>query len=430
MCAKICQVEKESPGYRAGIKPGEDLISINGHPISDVLDYKFYAYDPVLKLRLGTRTVRIKKQEGEDLGLVFESYLMDKAKRCANKCIFCFIDQLPQGMRETLYFKDDDARMSFLLGNYISLTNLSDQDIQRMIRMRISPVNISVHATNPEVRRKMQGNSRSGECMNIIKRFAQANMTMNCQIVVCPGINDGEVLRQSLEDLVDLAPAVNSVSVVPVGLTRHRDGLYPLEPVNKENAENIIDIVNSVGDKCVEKYGSRIVFCGDELYIKACRDIPKAEYYEDFAQLENGVGLIALMEEEFMLALEDIKGDEKIKPFTIATGVSAAPFITKLIDELAKKCNNVFKWQVVAVPNRFFGETIDVAGLVTGGDLLQELSGRELGERIFIPDVMLRHGTDVFLDDVSVEHVQNILGVPVIAVANDGGVLLDSILEG
>ncbi len=428
MCAKICQVEHGSLAYKARIKAGEDLVSINGHSIADVLDYKFYSYDSVLNIKVGDRNVRVRKQEGEDLGLVFESYLMDKAKRCANKCIFCFIDQLPEGMRETLYFKDDDARMSFLMGNYISLTNLSEKDIERMIRMRISPINVSVHATDPEVRRKMLGNPRAGECMNILKRFAQANITLNCQIVACPGVNDGEVLKKSLEDLISLAPSVGSVSVVPVGLTRFRENLYPLNPVDKKTACEIIDIVNEAGDRCVREHGSRIVFCGDELYIKAGRDIPDTEYYEDYPQLENGVGLLALMEEEFKFALEDVSGDEIIAPFTIATGVSAAPFIAKLIDDLAKKCNNVFKWQVVPVPNRFFGETIDVAGLVTGRDLIRELLGRDLGERIFIPEVMLRHGTHVFLDDVSVEQAERELGVPIIPVMNDGGVLLDSIL--
>ena len=428
MCAKICQVERGSPAHRAKIKPGEELVSINGHTIADVLDYKFYAYDPVLDIRLGDRSVRVRKQEGEDLGLVFESYLMDKAKRCANKCIFCFIDQLPCGMRDTLYFKDDDARMSFLMGNYISLTNLSDEDIDRMIKMRISPINVSVHATDPDVRVKMLANPRAGECMNILRRFAQANITLNCQIVACPGVNDGEVLRKSLEDLTDLAPAVGSISVVPVGLTRHRDGLFPLKPVDKRCAGDIIDIVDDVASGCLEKHGSRIVFCGDEMYIKAGRAIPGTEYYEDYPQLENGVGLLALMEEEFSFALEDVTGDEVIAPFTVATGVSAAPFITKLIDDLAKKCNNVFKWQVVPVPNKFFGETIDVAGLVTGGDLIRELSGRDLGERVFIPEVMLRHGTHMFLDDVSLEEAQQKLGVPIIPLMNDGGVLLDSIL--
>lgn len=428
MCAKICQVEHGSPAHKARIKAGEELFSINGHSIADVLDYKFYSYDSVLNIKVGDRNVRVKKQEGEDLGLVFESYLMDKAKRCANKCIFCFIDQLPEGMRETLYFKDDDARMSFLMGNYISLTNLSEQDIERMIRMRISPINVSVHATDPQVRQKMLGNPRAGECMNILKRFAQANITLNCQIVACPGVNDGEVLKKSLEDLVSLAPAVGSISVVPVGLTRFREKLYPLKPVDKKTACEIIDIVDEVGASCVLKHGSRIVFCGDELYIKAGRNIPGTEYYEDYPQLENGVGLIALMQEEFAFALEDVSGDEIIAPFTMATGVSAAPFIAKLIDDLAKKCNNVFKWQVVPVKNRFFGETIDVAGLVTGKDLIHELAGKELGERLFIPEVMLRHGTHVFLDDVSVEQAERELGVPIIPVMNDGGVLLDSIL--
>lgn len=429
MCAKIREVERGSPAYRAKIRPGDELVAINGHSISDVLDYKFYAYDAVLSLRLQNRIVRIRKQEGEDLGLIFESYLMDKAKRCANRCIFCFIDQLPPGMRETLYFKDDDARMSFLMGNYISLTNLSDRDIERMIRMRISPVNVSVQATDPEVRRRMLGNPRAGECLHILKRFAQANLTMNCQIVVCPGVNDGEVLERSLRDLAELAPAVSSVSVVPVGLTRYREGLSPLEPVDAACAQAIIDQVDTLAEECMQRHGTRLIFCADELYIKAGREIPPDSYYEDYPQLENGVGLLALLMEEFACALDQLAGDELIAPFTIATGVSAAPFLTKLIDALEKKCDNVFQWQVVPVPNRFFGESVNVAGLVTGRDLLDTLSGRELGERVLIPEVMLRHGAHVFLDDVSLEEAQAALGVPIVPVPNDGGVLLDRIVE-
>ena len=428
MGALICGVEQKSPAHRARIRPGDELIAINGHKIKDVLDYKFYAYDAKLKIELSDRQVRVRKQEGEDLGLVFESYLMDKAKRCSNKCVFCFIDQLPSGMRETLYFKDDDARMSFLMGNYISLTNLSQQDIDRMIRMRISPVNISVQATDPQVRRRMLGNPRAGECMDILKRFADAGLALNCQIVVCPGYNDGSVLRKSLEELCELAPSVASISVVPVGLTRHREGLTPLIGVDQSKAREIIEMADEIGKTCLQDHGSRIVYCADELFIKAGYGIPEPAYYEDYPQLENGVGLIALLKEEFELALQDVSGEEKIPAFTVATGVSAAPFIRNLIDELAKKCDNVFDFQVIPVTNNFFGSSVNVAGLVCGQDLRDALKGRELFGRVLIPEVMLRHGTDVFLDDVRLTDLQRELGVPVIAVPNDGGVLLDCIL--
>lgn len=428
MGAKITAVDKKSPAARARIRPGETLCAINGHEIHDVLDYKFYSYDARLTLKLDTRELSVRKREGEDLGLNFETYLMDRQKRCANRCIFCFIDQLPPGMRETLYFKDDDARMSFLMGNYISLTNLSERDIERMIRMRLSPVNISVQVTDPDVRRKMLGNPRAGECMHILKRFAEAELIMNCQLVICPGINDGALLRKSLEDLIALAPAVNSISVVPVGITRYREGLFPLTPVDREKACEIIDLVEEIGERCVKEHCSRIVYCGDELYIKAERPIPEPEFYEEYAQLENGVGMMALQKDEFMTALSQIPENTTVRDFTIATGTSAAPFIRNLIDALAKKCDNIFQYDVVAVKNRFFGETVNVAGLVTGGDLIDALRGRITGKRLFIPEVMLRHEMNVFLDDVTLEEAEAALGVPVIPLPNDGFVMLEKIL--
>ena len=385
-----------------------------------MLDYKFYAYDARLTLELDTRTVRIRKREGEDLGLNFETYLMDRQKRCANRCIFCFIDQLPPGMRETLYFKDDDARMSFLMGNYISLTNLSEQDVERIIRMRLAPINISVQVTDPETRRRMLGNPRAGECMAIMKRFAAAELTLNCQLVICPGVNDGALLRRSLEELVALAPAVNSISVVPVGITRYREGLCPLTPVDREKAGEIIDLVEEFGERCIEQHGARIVFCGDELYIKAQRPIPDAAFYEEFAQLENGVGMMALQQQEFLDAIMEQDPAAPIPDFTIATGTSAAPFIRNLVDALAKRCNNSFRYNVIAVKNRFFGETVNVAGLVTGRDLIDALRGNITGARLFIPEVMLRHEMNVFLDDVTLAQAEVALGVPITPLCNDG----------
>ncbi len=428
MSAYIAEVEKESLAERAGILPGDELVSINGKPIRDVLDYKFYSYDKRLKIELKRKTVKIKKEEGEDLGLVFETYLMDKAKRCANNCVFCFVDQMPKGMRETLYFKDDDARMSFLLGNYISLTNLSEEDITRMIRMHISPVNVSVHVTDPELRKKMVRNPRAGECMEIMRRFTDAGIKLNCQIVVCPGLNDGEVLRNSISDLLSLGEGIESIAVVPVGITKHRDGLYPLRAVDEPSAREIIEIVDSFGESNLESRGERIVYAADELYIKANLPLPEDEYYGSYPQLDNGVGLMAMLRYEFLAALKYTELPESIEPFTVATGVSAAPFIRKLIDELAKKCNNIDGCEVFAVKNEFFGETVDVAGLVTGNDLIKTLSEKPLAKRLLIPAVMLKHGENVFLDNVSIVDVEKKLNVSVVPVENDGDALLSAML--
>ncbi len=429
MGAKIVSVEKRSPAYKAGVRAGDELFSVNGHLIRDVLDYKFYGYEECVTLTLQDREVTIEKGAGEDIGITFESYLMDKAKRCANRCIFCFIDQLPPNMRETLYFKDDDARMSFLLGNYITLTNLSEDDVERMIRMRINPINISVHATDPDVRVQMLRNPGAGRCMELLRRFADADMMLNCQIVACPGVNDGEVLRNSLRDLMGLWPAINSISVVPVGLTKYRDGLYPLTAVDADCAREIISIVEEFSNKSLAENGTRVVYPSDELFIKAQMEIPDAEYYEDYPQLENGVGMIALLRDEFRTALARVSKRAKPRPFTVATGVSAAPFLAKLIDELQEKCDNVFSSNVIPVTNHFFGENVNVAGLVTGQDVISALKGKDLGERVLIPDVMLRHQSNVFLDDITVETVEHELGVPVRVVPTGGDELVKAILE-
>lgn len=428
MSAYIKEVEAGSPAARAGIIAGDELVSINGHNIRDVLDYKFFSYDKRLKIELARKKIKVKKEEGEDLGLVFETYLMDKAKRCANNCVFCFVDQMPKGMRETLYFKDDDARMSFLLGNYITLTNLSEEDIERIIRMHISPVNISVHATDPEVRKKMVRNPRAGECFEIMRRFTDAGISLNCQIVVCPGLNDGEILRRSISDMLSLGERIESIAVVPVGITKYRDGLYPLTPMTAQNAEETICIVEEIGEKTKLQRGDRVVYAADELYIKAGISLPEGSYYDGYPQLDNGVGLMTLLYEEFRDALECMELPEHIESFCVATGVSAAPFIRKLIDELKEKCDNIDSAEVYAVKNNFFGETIDVAGLVTGRDLIETLRGKRLAKRLLIPSVMLRHGENVFLDDIKVTDVERELEVTVVPVENDGGQLLDAML--
>ena len=432
MASKIISVDADSPCARAGIVAGETLVAIDGAPIRDVLDLKFYSYDSRVTLTVeGTdgarREVRVRKEEGQPLGLNFEHYLMDKMKRCSNQCIFCFIDQLPKGMRKTLYVKDDDARLSFLMGNYISMTNLSEEDVQRIIRMHISPINISVQTTNPELRVKMLKNKRAGEALSLLPRFAEAGITMNCQLVVCEGINDGDELRRSLRDLEALFPAVNSISVVPFGKTRHREGLYPLEATTQKGAGNILDIVEPFAAECLEKHGTRLVWCGDELYLKAGRALPDSEYYEDFTQFENGIGMLPLFCEEFRLALPDYAG-HTAQPFTIATGKAAGPSIAKLIDEAKIVCDNLHG-NVVEIRNDFFGHGVSVAGLITGQDLVAQLRDKDLGARVLISANMLRDGGDVFLDDMTPAEVSAALGVPVVPVEIDGADLLAKIFS-
>lgn len=433
MASKIISVDEGSPAARAGLEVGEILLQIDGVAIRDVLDYKFYSYDARLTLQvLGqdgetVREVRVRKREGEPLGLNFEHYLMDKMKQCSNKCVFCFIDQLPKGMRETLYVKEDDARMSFLMGNYISMTNLSEADVDRILRMHISPVNISVQTTNPELRVKMLQNRRAGEALKIMDRFAEGGITMNCQLVVCKGLNDGDELRRSLHDLKKLYPAVNTISVVPFGMTDHREGLYPLEPTDKAAAAAILDIVEPFAQECLEELGTRLVWCGDELYLKAGRPLPDTAYYEDFTQFENGIGMLPLFMEEFRLALPGYEG-RGARPFTIATGAAAAPSMALLLDEAAVKCDNL-NGKVVEIRNDFFGHRVSVAGLITGQDLIAQLKGRDLGERVLISANMLRDGGDVFLDDYTPQQVSDALGVPIVPVEIDGADLLAKIFE-
>ena len=429
----IRSVDPHSPARRAGVRAGETLTHINGHQIVDVLDYKFYSYDTRLELKLleedgSTRTLRVRKREGEDLGLEFETYLMDRARSCANNCIFCFVDQMPPGMRKSLYFKDDDARLSFLMGNYLTLTNLSQREIQRIIDLRISPINISVHTTDPVLRCEMLKNKRAGEAIATMERLAQANITMNCQIVSCPGINDGPALDRTLGDLARMHPAVNSVSVVPVGVTRFREGLYPLRPYTGEEAAALIDQVEAFAQRHLEEKGTRLVWCSDEFYLLAGRALPEEDYFEEVTQLDNGVGMLRLLTEEFRRALDLMEGEEmdSALPFSIATGVSAAPFLAQLVDMARAKCDTI-EGKVYPIVNHFFGPTITVAGLVTGGDLIAQLRGKELGKRLLIPANMLRAGERVFLDDVSLDDVERELGLPVIPVAQDGYELLDAI---
>lgn len=429
----IKSVDAGSPSERAGIIPGDKLVSIGGNRIGDVLDYKFYSYEAELEIELldeggGTRRVTVCKREGEELGLDFETYLMDKAHSCSNKCIFCFIDQMPKGLRESLYFKDDDARLSFLLGNYITLTNLSEREVQRMTDLRISPVNISVHTTNPELRGFMLGNPRGGKSLEIMRRFSEAGLSMNCQIVLCPGINDGPELEKTLNDLMAMYPAVGSVSVVPVGLTRYRQGLHPLKELDRDAARAAIETVRRFGEDCMAKHDYRVFYASDELFLKAGMEVPPYAYYDDFPQLENGVGMLRLFEDDFKYAVSQAEPKGGIVPFTVATGLAARDFINGLLDFADKKWHNTH-YNVYGIENSFFGSCVTVAGLITGGDLIGQLKGKDLGERLIIPNVMLRDGGNVFLDDISLGDVSNELGVTVTASGTEAEDFIKVILD-
>ena len=428
----VRRVDPRSPAHRAGVRAGDTLLEINGTPIVDVLDYKFYSYDPRLELTLlssdGTRrTVHVRKEEGQDLGLDFETYLMDRARSCANNCIFCFVDQMPPGMRETLYFKDDDARLSFLMGNYLTLTNLSKREVQRIIDLHISPINVSVHTTDPQLRVEMLKNKRAGESIDVMRRFAAANITMNCQIVSCPGVNDGPALDRTLRELSEMYPGVASVAIVPVGVTKFREGLFPIAPYTKEQAAAVIAQVEAFGKQFMEKKGTRLAWCSDEFYLLAGLPLPEKSFYEDMAQLENGVGMLRLLLSQADMALDEPELGELV-PFSVATGVSAAPFIDQILQK-AKQQVPQLQGRVYPIRNCFFGETITVSGLVTGQDLIAQLKGQELGQRLLIPSNMLRSGESVFLDDVTVADVERELGVTVCPVdAESGFDLVDAML--
>lgn len=425
----ISKIEDGSP-LKHRIRVGDTLLAINGKEVVDVLDYKFFGYDPEVSVTVRTpegleHTVHVAKAEGQDLGLEFKTYLMDKPRSCANNCVFCFIDQLPKGMRRTMYFKDDDARLSFLLGNYITMTNLSDREIQRICDLHISPINVSVHATNPELRVKMLRNRFAGRCIDIMRRFAEAGIRMNCQIVCCPGLNDGDELERTMRELAEMYPAVHSVSIVPVGLTKFREGLYELKPFTPEHAGETIDLVTEFGDKCLEKFGTRLFFCSDEMYICANRELPDDEFYEEHTQLENGVGMIRLLEAEFKSALSLSDKPDGV-PFSVACGVSVAPFFEKLVCAAREKYDNI-DGRVYAIENDFFGHSINVTGLITGGDLINQLKDKYLGERLFISQNMLRRDEMDFLDDVLLEDAVTALGVPIYPIGQDGFDLWDAI---
>ncbi|MFA6948289.1 MAG: DUF512 domain-containing protein, partial [Eubacteriales bacterium] len=397
---EIKSVDAGSIASDAGICAGDYLISINGHDIGDVLDYRFYLTDSriVLKIHRGAELfdVDVDKDEYDDIGLDFGDYLMDAQHSCRNKCVFCFIDQLPAGMRDTLYFKDDDDRMSFFRGSYVTLTNVSDAEIARIIKMRLSPINVSVHTTNPELRVKMMKNPAAAKIMEQLRTLADAGIGLNCQIVLCRGMNDGAELDRTMRDISSLYPAVQSVSVVPCGITKHRAGLCALTPFSPSECRDIIAQVGRFADSCADKNGCRLFFCGDELYIKGGLELPDFDYYEDFAQLENGVGMITSARHEFERALDELRQDagdsasgfdiNAKRHISIATGGCAYEFIRSSVEKLTKWCYNL-KCDVYRIENVFFGENITVAGLLTGADVVAQLTGKELGGTLLLPAV-------------------------------------------
>lgn len=430
MSVIIKAVEPGSPADRAGIKPGEILLAINGETVSDVLDYRFYQNDKRLSLDIAgadgkQHRTNIRKGEYQELGLLFETYLMDEKRSCCNKCVFCFIDQLPKGLRNSLYFKDDDSRLSFLFGNYITLTNITEHEIERIIKMHISPINISVHTTNPELRVKMMSNRFAGDALNIIDRLNKAGIKLNCQLVLVPGMNDGVELERTLNDLTRLEN-VECIAAVPVGLTRYREGLAPIKPFDKDAATEVLDIIDRFGQTCIERYSQRRVYGADEFYLLSGREIPDADYYEDFLQLENGVGLWALLLDEAQKALENCEPIKTERSISIATGTAAYPLIKK-ITEMCRERHKNLRCEVYAIKNNFFGQTITVAGLVTAADIYEQLKGKNLGSELLIPSVMLRKEGDLFLDSVSVEELSKMLNVKITPVDNDGFMLIDRI---
>ena len=434
MSVKISSVDKHSLCDKRGIKANDILVAVNDNEIMDVLDYRFYILDDKLKLTVERngkiKNIKINKKQYDDIGLNFCTYLMDEQKSCRNKCVFCFIDQLPKGLRDSLYFKDDDSRLSFLFGNYITLTNISEHEVERIIKMHISPVNISVHTTNPELRCKMMNNRFAGDALKVLYRLAEGGTKLNCQLVLCPNINDGDELRRSLDDLTALYPSVQSIAAVPLGMTKYRDGLAELTPYNKESALKTIAIIDEYGNKCFDKYGTRLVYAADEFYLKAGLPLPDETYYGEYLQLDNGVGMCTLLKSEFCESVESENNEiSSNKKLSVATGVAAYPLLCELVDIAKKKWHNL-ECNVYEIKNEFFGESITVSGLITGRDLISQLKGKNLGDTLLLPANMFRSEGDIMLDDTSVDDIEKALNVKVRITQNDGYDLLSALIDG
>ncbi|MCM1126516.1 MAG: DUF512 domain-containing protein [Lachnospiraceae bacterium] len=422
------------------IMPGDKLLSINDNEIEDIFDYQYYVEDDYIEILIEKPDgeewfMEVDKEEDEDLGIVFENGLLDEYRSCRNKCIFCFIDQMPKGMRETLYFKDDDSRLSFLQGNYVTLTNMSDHDIKRIIKYRLSPINISFQTMNPELRCKMLNNRFAGKALQKVDRLYQAGISMNGQIVLCKGINDGRELEYSIRKLMEYAPLLESVSVVPVGLSKYREGLYPLEPFDSEDAEEVLALIHGIQRECMEQFGLHFVHASDEWYLLAGLELPEEETYDGYLQLENGVGMLRLLLNEFQDALQDLKSREadgkrreKESCLSMATGRLAYPYICQMAKQLMETLPGL-RIQVYEIVNEFFGESITVAGLLTGRDIIGQLKDKELGERLLLPENMLRSGEPVFLDDVTVEEMEKTLQVKIDIVKSSGYDFVEAVLD-
>ena len=431
----ISKVYKDSIADELGIEVGDLLISINGEPIHDIIEYRFLLSDEYLEVEIQKQNrevyiYEIEKDYDDDLGIEFTNPIIDKAKSCRNKCVFCFIDQLPKGLRETLYFKDDDSRLSFLQGNFVTLTNMSEEDINNIIKYRISPINISVHTTNPELRKTMIKNKFAGNLYSIMERLAEAQIQMNCQIVLCPGYNDKEELERTVSDLTKLYPYVNSAAAVPVGITKHREHLPNLEIFNEKTAGETIDQVDKLQKKYLKELGTRFIFLSDEFYIMANRKLLDYDEYEGFIQFENGVGMISKFEREIKDYLENLSEDHKskIKKVSIATGHSAYEFMCEMAKCIMEKCPNV-QIDVYKIINNFFGDTITVSGLVTATDIIDQLKDKNLGETLYIPRSMLKADEEIFLDNITLENLSDIMGLEVVPCLNEGKDFIDKILK-
>ena len=420
----VTKIDEGSPAQKLGLSLGCALLAVDGHPLNDALDYQFYTTPAAFSLDVCEneqhRTIQVQKGEYEPLGCNFKTYLGDEKHSCSNHCMFCFIDQLPPGMRESLYFKDDDERLSFLFGNYITMTNMQDHEIDRIIKMHISPINISVHTTNPQLRVRMLANKRGGEVLKYLPRLVEGGIAVNCQLVLCRGINDGDELRRTLSDLLELTPMVQSIAAVPCGVTDYRQNLFKQTPYDAETSAAVIDIMEEFGDECKRRHGKRIIYPSDEWYLKAGRPIPPAEFYEDFDQLENGVGMMRLFEDEFRAELDRPHRIYGTKQIDVVTGTMAGPLITELMDELHRQYPMI-DVKVHVVKNNFFGGNVGVAGLVTATDIIAQCEGKLESGTLGIPAVMLREEKDTFLDDMTIAQLGERLGVKVEVLPVGGG---------
>lgn len=432
----IIKVEKDSIAQELGIEAGETLLAVNGQNIKDIFDYRYLIQDEYVELTIRTINgeeyiAEIEKEEYEDIGIVFENGLMDNAKSCKNKCIFCFIDQLPKGMRESLYFKDDDSRLSFLQGNYVTLTNMSEEDINHIIFYHLSPINVSIHTTDLELRKKMLKNPNADKVLDIMKKLADAGIEMNLQVVLCRGINDGKILDKTIQDCAAFFPHAKSMSVVPIGLTKYRQNLYAMTPFDKQESQKVIAQVENWQKKLKQRIDTNFVFLSDEFYLKAEYPLPNCEHYEDFTQYENGVGMLSLLEQEFEQALKKYEQKlpkQKQNILSIATGEAAYNLIKKLCDRVVQYCPN-YNIYVYQIHNDFFGEEITVSGLLTGQDIIKQLKGKELGNYLLLPDSLLRNDTTMLLDDIEIEDIEKELNITIKVTKNTGEKLLCNILD-